>query len=309
MKTAIFGGAGFVGLNIAGALCARGDDVVLFDRRPPPVDGFAFIKGDVRDLPADVLPKGTDCVVWGAAITADGARDAADPELVIQTNLAALVPALRKARDAGVRRVVNLSSVAAYGEAAFREEPLKEDDPPADPRSLYALTKFSSERVCARLAELWGLDIVSVRLSAVFGPWERMTGTRDTPSPFMRLMELAQRREAALLPRSGVRDWIYAPDVAQAVVSILDAPRLEHRLYNVGPGACFSVLDWGQALARLTPGFSCSIGSPANTDLGGDRDRAALSVERLRRATGFRARFGLRESVEHLHQWWFRERP
>ena len=303
MKALVYGGAGFVGLNIAEALRARGDEAVLFDRSPPPVDGFEFVRGDVRDKPS--LPQKIDCVIWGATMTADAARDAAEPESIIATNLQALIPALRAAREAGVRRVLNLSSAAAYGEAAFRDGTLDEDLP-ADPRSLYSLTKFASERLCSRLAELWDMDIVSVRLSAVFGPWERAGGARDTPSPFLRLMQLKEAR----LPRPGVRDWLYAPDVARAVLALLDAPRLAHRLYNVGPGRTFSVLDWGKHA-----GISCSVGAPANVDLGGGRDRAALSVRRLEAETGFRARFGLEESAAHLQAWarahpeWFKETP
>lgn len=303
MKALIFGGAGFVGLNIAEALRARGDEAVLFDRSPPPVAGFEFVRCDVLEQPG--LLQQADCVIWGAAITADAARDAAEPEAVIGTNLQALIPVLRGARAVGVRRVLNLSSAAAYGEAAYRDGELDEDLPP-DPRSLYSLTKFASERLCSRLGEVWDLDVVSVRLSAVFGPWERAGGARDTPSPFLRLMQLSQAR----LARPGLRDWLYAPDAARAVLALLDAPRLAHRLYNIGPGRSFSVLDWGKRA-----GISCTIGVPADVDLGGSRDRAPLAVRRLEAETGFRAHFGLEESVAHLGAWarahpgWFKETP
>ena len=62
------------------------------------------------------------------------------------------------ALGSGVRRLVNLSSVAAYGEAVFGPAALGEDGPAADPRSLYALTKFATERVCMRLCEMWSMD-------------------------------------------------------------------------------------------------------------------------------------------------------
>ena len=97
---------------------------------------------------------------------------------------AVLVRVLRAARAGGVGRIVNLSSVGALGAAAFpaTADPLTESMA-ADPQSLYGLTKFAGERACARLAALWGLDVRSVRLSAVFGPWERATPARSTLSP------------------------------------------------------------------------------------------------------------------------------
>lgn len=315
----IFGGTGFVGLNIGLALAARGKRVRLFDRAPPPSQvNLDFIAGDVRDEAAiaKAIAPGTEAVIWGAAITADAKRDAAEPEAVLATNLAALAPVLRRARDAGVRRVINLGSVAAYGEAAFQDAPLTEEAPAPDPRSLYGLTKFAGERLCLRLGDLWQADFVSVRLSSVFGPWERMTGARDTPSPFMRLMAMAGRGERALLARPAMRDFIYAPDVAEAVAGLLEAPRLAHRLYNIGPGTGYPVLDWGQRLTALRPGFECRLAAPGeqpNVDLQGDRDRAWLDARRLRDETGFQARHGLEQSVAHLDRWarehpgWFEE--
>jgi UDP-glucose 4-epimerase len=66
MTTLIFGGAGFVGLNVAEALLRAGRDVALFDRAPPPppaVDelgalggGLRMLVGDVRKLKVEVYP-------------------------------------------------------------------------------------------------------------------------------------------------------------------------------------------------------------------------------------------------------------
>ncbi len=310
----VFGAAGFVGVNVAATLASRGRALVLADRDEPPgpvraaLHGARWLRGDVRD-PAfllDAIAPGTESVVWGAALTADAARDAAEPDAILSVNLAALAAVLRIARDRGVRRVVNLGSVAAFGEAAFRALALEEDDPVPDPRSLYAITKFSGERLCSRYSELTGLSIATLRLSSVFGPWERMTGARDTPSPFLQLMGLAERGEEARLPRALMRDWLYAPDAGEAVARVLEAPRLAHGLYHVGPGQPHTVLEWGQALAARRPGWRCRLalsGETPNVDPQGARDRAPLAVERIAADAGFRAGYDVRASVEHLDAW------
>src|ERR1700674_508729 len=157
MKILIFGGTGFVGLNIAAALLARGHAVTLFDRANLPAaaqhdfagyrEALTVVRGDITDRQAvmDVVAGGHDAIVLGAAITAGPAREAADPELVMQVNLLAQLPVLVAARHA-----------------------LLDEEMACDPESLYAITKFASERVAARLAALWHFDIVSVRLSSVF---------------------------------------------------------------------------------------------------------------------------------------------
>ncbi|KMO32398.1 hypothetical protein VQ02_23575 [Methylobacterium variabile] len=317
MSVVILGGAGFVGLNLARAFLGRGAAVRLLDRAPPPPPllralaappgALDVVVGDVTDpacLAAAVRP-GTDAVVIGAAITADAAREAADPGPILAVNLTALVPILEACRRAGVRRVVNLSSAAAYGAAAA--DALSEELP-AQPESLYAVTKFASERVLARLCGPWGLDGVSVRLSAVFGPFERDTGLRDTLSPQAQIWAAREAGIPALLPRPGWRDWLYAPDAAEAVARLVAAERLSHRLYNVSSPAAWPVLAWGERLAeaRARPGFVCRLAGPGETptiSLHGGSDRPPLATARLRDEIGWEAAHGLEASADAFLAW------
>lgn len=318
MSTLVFGGAGFVGLNVAEALLRAGREAVLFDRAPPPAGALdelraigpalRVIVGDVRDRAAvaAAFDRTVDTVVYGAAITADAARDAAEPEAVLETNLLALVPVLRGARDHGLRRVVNLSSAAAYGTAALAPGELDEGGTAPEPRTLYALSKFATERVGERLGALWGVDFRSARLSTVFGPWERATGARDTLSPFMQLLVHANAGTPALLARPGERDWIYAPDVAAGVLALLDAPRLRFAVYHLSTGQRYGVLAWGEQLARLRPGFECRLTRPGETatvSLHADADRSSLATARATADLGFRAAFDRARSVAHLDSW------
>jgi UDP-glucose 4-epimerase len=318
MKILIFGGTGFVGLNIAEALLARGHAVTLFDRAglPPAAqrafdrhgDRLKMVQGDVLNRAAveEVIVAGFDAIIMGAAITASAERDAADPETILNVNLLAQTPILVAARRSGVRRVINLSSAGAYGATAFRHA-LLDEDLACDPMSLYAITKYASEKVAARLAALWKFDIISVRLSGVFGPWERATGVRDTLSPQMQILAALRERTNAVLPRPGVKDWIYAPDVAEAVALLIEAAKPKHSLYNISTGTEWSALQWGQELAALNPGFICRLAESDEAptiDLHSDSDRAPLSVARLEQEFGWRARFGCADSAADLNIWW-----
>src|SRR5258708_18404245 len=300
---------------MAEALLARGHAVALFDRRGlPPAAQRAFdrhrdkltaVQGDIVDRRAveDVIATGFEAIVLGAAITAGAERDATDPETILQVNLLAQTPILVAARRRGVRRVINLSSAGAYGASAFRHA-LLDEELECDPVSLYAITKFASERVAARLAELWQFDIISVRLSGVFGPWERATGVRDTLSPQMQILAALHQHAEAVRPRPGVRDWIYAPDVADAMALLIEAAKPQNRLYNISSGLQWSALQWGQQLAALNPGFICRLAESGETptvDLHSDADRAPLSVARLEHEFGWRARFGCADSATDLN--------
>jgi UDP-glucose 4-epimerase len=320
MRILIFGGTGFVGLNIAAALLSHGHAVTLFDRAglPPAAEkDFAphsgrltAIQGDVTDRQTveAAIAAGFEAIILGAAITAGPEREAADPEAILRVNLLAQTPILIAARRSGVGRIINLSSAAAYGTSAFGNTPLDEETA-CDPVSLYAVTKFASEKVAARLAALWPCDVVSVRLSAVFGPWERATGVRDTLSPQAQIFAAMQGGREAVLSRVGVRDWIYAPDVAEAVTLLIEAAKPRHQLYNISTGVEWSALQWGEQLAALHSGFICRLaeaGEAPTVDLHSPADRAPLSVSRLAQEFGWRARFGCNESVADLSLWWRR---
>jgi UDP-glucose 4-epimerase len=318
LRILIFGGTGFIGLNIASALLAHGHRVTSFDRMglsaaaqqvfASYADRLTIIRGDVTDRAAveRTLAGGFDSVVLGAAITAGPARDAMDPETILQVNLLAQVPILMAARRSGVARIINLSSAAAYGAAASRHA-LLDEETACDPVSLYAVTKYASEKVAARLAALWDFDIINMRLSAAFGPWELATGSRDTPSAPMQIMTALHQRNEAVLSRPGIRDWIYAPDVADAVTLLIEATRPRRRLYNISTGREWSALQWGQDLAALHRGFVCRLagaGEAPTVDLHSETDRAPLSILRMEQEFGWRARFDRADSAADLDGWW-----
>ncbi|GLH82500.1 short-chain dehydrogenase [Bradyrhizobium sp. SSBR45G] len=316
MHVLIFGGAGFVGLNIAQGLLERGHAVTIFDAAPLPSaaqrafadhgERLRLITGDVTDarVVAAAVAGGCDAVVMGAAITAGPERDAADPERILAVNLLAQVPILQAARSAGVRRVINLSSAASYGASGQRYE-LLEETTPCEPVSLYAITKFASERVAARLSDLWQTDVISVRLSAVFGPFERGGGVRDTPSPQALIAACCARNESALLNEPGDKDWVYAVDVADAVCLLLEAETPQHTLYNISNAATFTAVAWGHAFAQGRPGFVCRLAQDGETPTVPvfAPNRGRLSTTRLAEEFGWHARFDCAASAEHFGRW------
>ncbi len=317
MKILIFGGTGFVGINIAAELLARGHGVTLFDRAVLPRaarEAFAsygnlltIVQRDVTETDAveDVVRSGFDAIILGATITAGREREASDPQSILQVNLMAQLSILIAARKSRLR-IINLSSAAAYGAAGFRHAQLEEETE-CDPVSLYAITKYASEKVAARLSDLWQADVISVRLSAVFGAWERITSARDTPSPQMQIMAAMREHREAVLSRAGMRDWIYASDVADAVVRLVEATKPRHSLYNISTGQQWSALQWGQHVADLHPGCVCRLAESGETptiDLHSEADRAPLSVSRMEQEFGWRARFGCEDSATELSRWW-----
>ncbi|MBH5399873.1 NAD(P)-dependent oxidoreductase [Bradyrhizobium sp. CNPSo 4010] len=321
MRVVIFGGTGFVGVNLASALLARGHRVMLYDRKQLPEaahrslvdhgERFSVVQGEITDSDRieALIAQGCDSIVLGAAITAGERLERAASSSILEINVMAQLPILTLAIRHRVHRVVNLSSAAAYGAAGQRYQ-LLDEETPCEPLSLYALSKFASERVVARYAELWGGDFISVRLSAVFGPWERIGKVRDTPSLQFQILAEFDRGAPAILPTPGFKDWIYAIDVAEAVALLLEAERPRYRLYNISSGTSWSALQWGEAFARLHPPLQCRLAVPEEKTFIEQHgpDRAPLSVERMASEFGWRARFGCTESASDMSVWWAQHR-
>ncbi len=303
MHVAIAGGGGFVGLAIAEALVANGAHVRLVDLNPPPEAALRYLGDhsalgaievqvtDVTDRRAAVQALDhVDAVVLAAAVTSAAERERQRPQETLETNILGFTNLLEAARADGAKRIVNLSSASAYGATGFMGEgPMTEEGDWPRPDTLYGISKLASEGIASRLATLWGADIVSVRLSSVFGPWERDTGRRDTLSPHLQAARLMLAGETAVLPRVCKRDWTDSRAVAAAIVGVLKARRLAHPLYNVSSGREWTVADWLDALVAARPELKWRLaeaGEPGNVTTHGDKDRRPISCERLRSELG-----------------------
>lgn len=261
MNILVTGASGFVGLNVLERLLASGhrvtavssDDIpsmarTEFARLPGRLEA---VRADVRDEEAlEPLIKNAEAVLAGAAITSGAARERETPAAILEVNLVAVLKLVALAARQGVKRVVALSSSAAIGERIFGERPVTEDDAPA-PVSFYAIGKAGLEAAARRWQELAAQpEFIVARVAAVFGPWERDTGVRDALSPLHALASAAVRQSGvAPLPEGGHRDWVYAPYLAAALEWMLTAPRLGHRLYNVGAGTTWHPRELAATLA------------------------------------------------------------
>lgn len=222
-----------------------------------------------------------------SAITAGPERDAREPQRIAEVNLIGTLNVLQAAKESGVRRFVHASTGALFGAAGIGvPEPLDEERHRPVPESMYGITKYAAERACLRLAALWNLDLRIGRLALAFGRWEHASGVRDRLSPPTEIARIALAGGEAVFPPLGPSDYIYGPDVARALIALLDAEAPAHRLYHLGTGAAWSLPQWCTLLARHFPKFRWR--------------EAAAGCNVVPLAPGTRTRFSNRRLVEDL---------
>ena len=156
----VTGASGFIGLILVPRLLEDGRKVRVLQRRPGPVpDGVEAVAGDVTNRES-LTPamNGVSTVINLAGIVSHLEADRPRMEAVSVTGAENVLAA---AREAGVKRVVHVSSVASVGMADSPDRPLDEDSPfPEQARRFpYAATKRAGEEVAMRAAAS-GQDVV-----------------------------------------------------------------------------------------------------------------------------------------------------
>lgn len=319
MTVLITGGAGFVGLNIAERLLRAGRNVVCYGLAPPPgiaLHAFQSLPGqmsvtigDVRDRAAllDALQRHrVECIVHGAAVTAGLSRETEQAAMIAAVNFGGTIEMLEAAVRHGVRRVVQLGSGSIFGSSVKTEGLLAEDCDIPVPDSLYGITKYAAERTAIRYRTTRGLDVVVARLGVVFGRWEYDTLVRDTLSVPHRLTDLAERGEHATFCGNIPDDWVYATDVADAVVRLLDAPDGLQSIYHVGSGGRWSTVSWCERLQQVYSRFSYEIVDhicQANVGTVAPSPRPPFSIARIEADIGYRVQFREAEAFADYLAW------
>jgi nucleoside-diphosphate-sugar epimerase len=166
-RVLVTGAAGFVGSHFAPYLAGRGFEVRAIDVHAPaasPGGNVQFRVQDIRDRQGLAAAlEGIETVFNLASVHLDVH---AAPEQFESVNVKALEQLIELSAAAGVRRVVQVSSVGVYGHVA---RPPAAEDAPLDPQNDYERTKAAGERAARAAAQRTGLDLVIVRPSWVYG--------------------------------------------------------------------------------------------------------------------------------------------
>jgi nucleoside-diphosphate-sugar epimerase len=165
MLWAISGGAGFLGLHLTRRLLAGGHGVRSLDLVPLDEPGLSVeeLRGDIRDeQSARRLVHGARILVHAAAaLPIRGSR-----REIRSVNVDGTLTLLSAAAEAGVRRVVFVSSTAVYG--VPDKHPIEEDDQ-LEGVGHYGESKIEAEDIC-RAFMARGLDCVIMRPKTFIGP-------------------------------------------------------------------------------------------------------------------------------------------
>ncbi|GIV87416.1 MAG: epimerase [Chloroflexus sp.] len=312
-RVLITGGAGFLGINLARYLLARGYIVRSLDIAPfdyPERNQIEEHTGDIRDRAAvDRAMQGVRFVVHTAA-----ALPLYSPADIFSTDIDGTRNVLESARDHGVERVVHISSTAVYG--IPDHHPLVETDPLSGVGP-YGEAKVRAEELCLEFRKA-GMCVPILRPKSFVGP-ERL-------GIFAMLYDWAMEGHNFPLPGNGKNRYqlLDVEDLCEAIVLCLTLDRDRvNDTFNIGAKEFTTikedfqaVLDaagygkriitfpakpmvWALAILeklKLSPVYKWAYGTVTEDSF--------VSVEKAERVLGFTPKYSNKQALVRNYQWY-----
>jgi nucleoside-diphosphate-sugar epimerase len=218
-------------------------------------------------------------------------RSIAEPLRTHEVNASGTLHVLEAARHAGARRVVYAASSSAYGDSPVLP---KLETLPANPRSPYALQKWTGETYCRLYSELYGLETVALRYFNVFGP--RQNPASEYAAVVPRFVVACLRGVAPVVYGDGeqTRDFTFVEDAVRANLLAADAPGAAGQMVNVAGGQRVSLNRLLREIGELCGVSPSPRHEPARP---GDVRDSLADLSRARSLIGYEPRFTLREGL------------
>ncbi len=171
-KSLVTGGCGFTGKHLVDALVARGDDVTVIDMAAKgPRGDVRYVKADICDRQAvRSACEGVDVVFHNASIVHTKRNQEAR---VWAVNFDGSKNVLAACRDAGVRRLVYVSSASAVYEGRDIENGDEGMPYSSISQAPYADSKIAAERVILAANGEGGVLTCAIRPHVIFGPGDQ----------------------------------------------------------------------------------------------------------------------------------------
>lgn len=327
----VTGGAGFVGANLVEALVASGRRVLVYDNlsRRGAADNLDTLRrrlgGAVDVAIADLRDGGNlEMAVRRAGLVYHLAAQVAvttsltDPVADFGVNAGGTLGLLEAVRRcASPPPVIFTSTNKVYGALAGLDLAVEgrrywprgargqagiDESWPLDFQSPYGCSKGAADQYVLDYARSYGLDAVVLRMSCIYGPYQRGNEDQGWVAHFAR-QALEGRPIRIFGDGRQVRDLLYVGDLVEALrLAEQHMDRLGGRAFNMGGGPANAV-----SLVEILDRLGAALGAPLHVEHGpwrtGDQrfyvaDHGAFSA-----VTGWRPRVSVEAGLGQLVGW------
>lgn len=293
MLIAITGATGFVGRYLINALLADGHQLRCWYRSESSragirsADDVQWVQGELADPQSSrSLVDGCDCLVHAALWKPGNRFQGAEGDIVefAEKNVIGSLRLFRDAFDAGVRRVVYVSSCAVHDEI-LTDRPLDETHP-VWPKSHYGAHKGAVEAFVSSYGRGESREICALRPTGIYGI--------DHPPESSKWFNLIRDVVAgkSVQCRGGGKE-VHVGDVADAIKLLLTADGVAGEVY-----ACYDQYISHRGVADLAKEIS---GSDASIQGEATKPKNQIDASKIKKlGMKFRGDAALRETIAEL---------
>lgn len=309
MNSLVTGGCGFIGSHMVDKLLAEGHRVTIIDNmstgRRKNLDhvkdnpNLKIVEADINDFgKINSLFEGVDTVFHLAAL-ADIVPSIENPVAYHRSNVDGTLSVLEACRKHNVKRIIYAASSSCYGIPDHYPTPEGAEIRPQYP---YALTKYLGELMCMHWAQVYKMNITSMRFFNVYGPRSRTSGTYGAVFGVFLAQKLNNKPFTVVGDGSQTRDFTFVTDIADACYTASQRPDVAGEIFNVGSGNTYSV----NLLTKLLGGDVVHI--PKRP---GEPDCTFADIKKIQTTLGWKPKVtfeeGVAEMLRHIDYW--REAP
>jgi UDP-glucose 4-epimerase len=307
VRNLITGGAGFIGSHLAEALLNRGDEVyVIDDLSTGSIDNieplkknprFHYIVETIRNesVVAELVDR---CDVIFHLAAAVGVRLIVEtPVNTIETNVHGTEVILKLANKKK-KKVLIASTSEVYGKSEafpFREDHDLVLGPTTKSRWAYACSKAIDEFLALAYYREKKLPVVIVRLFNTVGP--RQTGRYGMVVPTFVKQALQYAPITVYGDGTQSRSFTYVGDVVNAMSKLVELPRAEGEVFNIGSGHEITMNDLAKLVREMTQSRSEIVHIPYDRAYGEgfeDTARRVPDISKIRQAIGYEPTLDIR---------------
>ncbi|MEK7625379.1 MAG: NAD-dependent epimerase/dehydratase family protein, partial [Patescibacteria group bacterium] len=296
----VTGVAGFLGSHLADALLKEGhrvsgcDNLIggCIDNVPDDVDFCQVDCGELSTMKS--LMKDVD-IVYHTACTAYEGLSVFSPDVICKNTFQITATLASAAISSGVKRFVNCSSMARYGQQdtiPFTEAMIPK---PQDP---YGIAKLAAEQMLDVLSHVHGMEVVHAIPHNIIGPRQKYDDPfRNVASIMINLM-LQGRQPIIYGDGEQSRSFSFVQDDIDCLLKLGFQDNVVGEKINIGPDEEFvSVNELAKIIAELMKFELKPIyvpGRPQEVKL------ATCSADKARKLLGYKTKTSLRDGLQQM---------
>lgn len=234
MKILITGANGFIGKHVVEQLSLASHEVVTVGRS----EGCNYRLDITSDADWDPILIGVDVVLHLAGLAHSKHFSQQDYQ---EVNVNGTLHLARKAQEAGVKRIVFVSSIGVNGTATL-SKPFDVADKPR-PHNAYSKSKLDAELGLNKISDEKVFEVVIVRPTLVYGP--------NAPGNFGSLTKLV--RKVHVLPfgmANNKRDFISVHNLANLLVTCATHPNASGHVFLASDSEPVSIQEFTNKIAE-----------------------------------------------------------